>query len=90
MRLAISKRAREDLARIWDFNMQRSDRWAEKVHLRLMERALGLVVAPGSGRRIRKAGIRRLSVPDIQYVIDYRHDPEVVQIMRFRHTREIK
>jgi plasmid stabilization system protein ParE len=90
VRLAIAKRARADLARIWDFNMQRSDRWAEKVHRRLMERALGLLVVPRSGRKIKKAGIRRLSVPDIQYVIDYRHDPEVVQIMRIRSTREIR
>jgi plasmid stabilization system protein ParE len=90
VRLAIAKRAREDLARIWDFNLQRSDRWAEKVQRRLMERAMGLLVAPRSGRQITKAGIRRLSVPDIQYVIDYRQDSEVLQIMRIRHSREIR
>ena len=90
MRLGIAKRAREDLARIWDFNLQRSDRSAEKVQLRLLERAMGLLVAPRSGRQITKAGIRRLSVPDIQYVIDYRQDSEVVQIMRIRHSREIR
>jgi plasmid stabilization system protein ParE len=90
VRLVLAERAREDLARIWDFNVKRSERWAEKVQQRLIERALGLIAAPRSGRRITKEGVRRLSVPDIQYVIDYRHDSEVIQIMRIQSTREIR
>jgi plasmid stabilization system protein ParE len=78
------------LARIWDFNMQRSEQWAERVQRRLIERAMSLVIAPNSGRRLIGTGLRRLSVPDIQYVIDYRHHSEVVQVMRIRSTREVR
>jgi plasmid stabilization system protein ParE len=90
VRLAVAERARQDLVRIWEFNRQHSEQWAERVQRRLIERAMRLLVAPNSGRRLIGTGLRRLSVPDIQYVIDYRHDSEVVQIMRIRHTREIK
>ncbi len=90
MRLAVAERARQDLARIWDFNLQRNEQWAEKVQRRLIERAMSLLVAPASGRAVIGTGLRRLSVPDIQYVIDYRHHSEVVQIMRIRSTREVR
>ena len=89
MRLSFGERARNDLARIWDFNAQRSEAWAEKVQRRLVQRASGLLGAPRSGRKITKAGIRRMSVPDIQYVIDYRLKVDVIEIVRIRSTREI-
>jgi plasmid stabilization system protein ParE len=90
VRLAVAERAREDLARIWDFNIQRSEQWAERVQRRLIERALSLLIAPNSGRRLVGTDLRRLSVPDIRYVMDYPHDSEVVQIMRIRSTREVR
>jgi plasmid stabilization system protein ParE len=90
VRLGLSERARDDLARIWDFNLQRSERWAEKVQLRLIERAMALLVAPHTGPQITKAGIRRLSVPDIQYVIDYQPFDDFITVVRIRSTREIR
>jgi plasmid stabilization system protein ParE len=90
VRLGLSERARDDLARIWDFNLHLSERWAEKVQLRLIEVAMGLLVAPRRGRQITKAGIRRLSVPDIQYVIDYQPFDDLITVVRIRSTREVR
>ena len=63
---------------------------AEKVQRRLLERVNGLLVTPNVGRKLTKGGVRRLSVPDIQYVIDYRLGSDVVQIIRIHSAREIR
>jgi plasmid stabilization system protein ParE len=42
------------------------------------------------GRPLPEANVFRLSVPDIQYVIDYELAEDLVLIVRIRHTREIR
>jgi plasmid stabilization system protein ParE len=81
--------ARISLARIRDFNLERSEQWAARVETRLRERAESLAQTAFSGRRI-AFGIRALSVPDIQYVLQYRVDADRVLILRVVSTREIR
>jgi plasmid stabilization system protein ParE len=88
--LEIKAEAREDLVRIFEFNLQRSERWAVRVESRLLSRCEALLVTPYIGRRLAGRNVRQLSVPDIQYVIDYRLFEDRVSIVRFRSTREIR
>lgn len=90
MRLALTRRAREDLARVYDFNLKRSETWAARVQDRLLERAYALTTVPGVGRPLRERGVFRLSVTDIQYVIDYEVGDDFIRIVRVLHTREVK
>ena len=89
MRLEIRATARADLARIYAFNAERSTNWAERVEGRLLQRAEALTTSPHVGRPTTEPGVRRLSVPDIQYVIDYRVAGGSVRILRIYSTREI-
>ena len=90
MKLQLSPAAEADLERIFLFNMQRSAVWADKVERRVLERARSLVVAPNIGRATRERGVRRLSVPDIQYVLDYRVTKDRIRVLRIYSTREIR
>ncbi|MGA9582223.1 MAG: type II toxin-antitoxin system RelE/ParE family toxin [Allosphingosinicella sp.] len=90
MRLEIRATARADLARIFAFNVERSIDWAERVESRLLQRAVALTVSPHVGRPTAESGVRRLSVPDIQYVMDYRVAGNTVRILRIYSTREIQ
>lgn len=90
MRLVLTPVAENDLARIYDFNIQRTLRWAERVERRLGERMEALLRTPNTGRPLQERGVRRLSITDIQYVIDYEFDDEVLLILRIRHSREIR
>ncbi|MEI9849627.1 MAG: type II toxin-antitoxin system RelE/ParE family toxin [Sphingomonas sp.] len=88
MQVAIGEAAGRDLGRIYDFNLGRSVAWADSVERRLPDRASALASNALLGRPITKDGLRRLSVTDIQYVIDYRIAEEVIEILRFQSTRE--
>lgn len=89
MRLEFRAAARADLARIYAFNAERSAQWAERVESRLLQRAEALAASPNAGRLTAEPGVRRLSVPDIQYVMDYRIAGRCVRILRIYSTREI-
>ena len=90
MLLEFKPEAEDDLARIFEFNMQRSERWAVRVESRLLSRCEALLSTPRIGRRSAEGRTRQLSVPDIQYVIDYQPSDDRVSIVRIRHTREIR
>lgn len=91
MRLDVKLVARRDLERIYDFNLERGKPWAEKVERRLDQRISDLLVTPNIGRPVAaSSGVKRLSVADIQYVIDYEVAGDSVRILRVRHTREIR
>jgi plasmid stabilization system protein ParE len=90
VRVELSAKAEDDLARIYEFNLERGAEWAERVRQRLVERSRALAAAPLAGRSHRPAGVRQVSVPDIQYVIDYRPGMSSIEILRFRSTREIR
>lgn len=90
MQISIKEEAEDDLARIYDFSIARSVGWAEKVEGRLLDRVHALATIPQAGRLPARSGTRRLSVPDIQYVIDYELAETGIEILRFQHTREIR
>ena len=90
MRLEFKSEAEDDLARIFEFNIERSQRWAHRVENRLLDRCEALARTPNLGRRGEQAAQRRLSVTDIQYVIDYELAEDLLLIIRIRHTREIR
>jgi plasmid stabilization system protein ParE len=81
--------ALDDLQRIFSFNAEKSESFAIRVERRLLGRAQAVAAAPQLGRSTDRAGIFRLSVTDIQYVIDYRRYDDRVSIVRVRSTREI-
>jgi plasmid stabilization system protein ParE len=89
VRLEIKASARADLARIYVFNAERNAQWAERVEGRLLQRAEALTISPYVGRPMPEPGVRRLSVPDIQYVMDYRVVGNCVRILQIYSTREL-
>lgn len=90
MRLEFKSEAEDDLVRIFEFNMHRSERWAHRVENRLLDRCEAFLRTPNIGRFGERDGARQLSVPDIQYVIDYQPFGDRVSIVRIRSTREIR
>ena len=88
MELEWSIGAQSDLARIYTFNLERSEGWADRVEARLRERAEALRRTPFIGRKIGSTGLRALSVPDFQYVLTYRVDGAQVTILDVHSTRE--
>jgi len=88
--LEFKSEAEDDLARIFEFNMQSSEHWARRVEDRLLDRCEALLHTPRIGRTSERASVRQLSVPDIQYVIDYELAEDLVLIVRIRHSREIR
>ncbi len=90
MRLELKSQAEEDLVRIFEFNRQRSEPWAHRVENRLLDRCEALLRTPHLGRALPEAHAFRLSVTDIQYVIDYELAEDLVLIVRILSTREIR
>lgn len=76
-----------DLVRIAEFNLSRSEEWADKVQDRLLERGDALGDRPFSGRPL-GGTLRALSVPDVQYVLFHTVKDEEVRILWVRSTRE--
>lgn len=89
MRLEVTVLAEVDFARVYDFNLTRSEAWADRVQDRLLERAKALLVTPEMGRPLGRSRTKRLSIPDIQYVIDYEVQNDAIRILQIRSTREI-
>jgi len=56
----------------------------------LVTRIRALARTPYIGRPYREEGTRRLSIADIQYVIDYRIMPGAIEILRVQSSREIR
>lgn len=90
MELEWSESARADLARIFEFNLQKSFAWAVRVDARLIERAYTLTRMPRLGRPHGEAGLFRLSVTDIQYIIDYEVAGDRIGILQILSTREVR
>jgi plasmid stabilization system protein ParE len=82
--------ALDDLQRLFSFNAEKSESFAMRVERRLLERAHAIAATPQLGRATDREGIMRLSVTDIQHVIDYRRFEDRVSIVRIRSTREIQ
>ena len=89
MQLELSPAAEADLQRIFEFNLQLSSAWAEKVEDRIWARAHSLLQTASIGRTTDRPGVRRLSMPDIQYVLDYRIDADRIRMLRIYSTREM-
>jgi plasmid stabilization system protein ParE len=89
VRLIWADDALDDLERIFDLNSSRSETFARRVDQRLVERAQDLCANPRIGRPTRRRNRFRLSVTDIQYVIDYEPEAGFIRILRIRSTREM-
>ena len=89
MKLTWRNEALDDLQRIFSFNAAKSEAFAMRVERRLLERVDAVVANARLGRRSARPGVMRLSVTDIQYVIDYQPFEDRVSIVRIRSTREI-
>ena len=88
MRVLWSDEAQADLARIFEFNLAWSQTWAMRVDARLVERGEALASSPFLGRPADRKDLRRLSVPDIQYVIFYRVIEDQVIVAHIYSSRE--
>jgi plasmid stabilization system protein ParE len=72
---------------IWDYLAEFSVEYADRFEGRLLSRTASLARLPRQGRPLVK-DIRRLSITDIQYTIDYRIDEDAVRILRVRSTAQ--
>jgi plasmid stabilization system protein ParE len=88
VRVLWSVEAQADLARIFDFNLAWSEAWAMRVDARLVERGEALAGFPFLGSPADGGDMRRLSVPDIRYVIFYRVTEDQVIIAHIYSSRE--
>ena len=88
MNIKWSRTARDDQQRIWLFLAERSAAYADMVEARTESRVRSLADFPRLGRVFAGTTIRRLSVGEIQYVIDYELADEDIRILRVRSTRE--
>ena len=60
MRLEFKTEAEDDLVRIFEFNMQRSEAWAHRVESRLLDRCEELLRTSRLGRALKEANTFRL------------------------------
>jgi plasmid stabilization system protein ParE len=90
MRLTWRDEALDDLQRVFEFNAAHSEQHAMRVDRRLIERCHALLTTPNLGRRTNREGVLRLSVTDIQYVIDYQPAEDRIRIVRIQSSREIR
>ncbi|WP_375420079.1 type II toxin-antitoxin system RelE/ParE family toxin [uncultured Sphingomonas sp.] len=88
MRISWSRTARADQQRIWLFLAERSAAYADMAEARIESRVLSLAEFPRIGRLVAGTTVRRLSVAEFQYVIDYELADEGVRVLRIRSTRE--
>ncbi len=72
---------------IWDYLAEFNVDYADRVEKRLLSRVESLGRLPKQGRPL-VTDIRRLSITDIQYTIDYRIDENAVRILRVRSTAQ--
>lgn len=89
MKLIWADEALVDLSRIFEFNAGRSEGFARRVDRRLIDRVQSLIAQPRLGRPLRRADTFRLSVTDIQYVIDYEVANDHIRIARIQSSREV-
>ena len=89
MRLELSPAAESRLAAHIRIQSAAESGLAEKVEDRIWARVGSLIQTPSIGRPTDRPGIRRLSMPDIQYVLDYRAEADRIRMLRIYSTREI-
>ena len=77
-----------DLETQWQYLAERSVDHADRVEARINDRAGALKRFPYLGRLDKRSGTRFLSIPDIQFLIDYRIDDDEVRILQVWSTRQ--
>ena len=87
MRVIWSREAQTQKDAICDFLAERNPAYADRVELRLEARAGSLAALPYLGRSA-PDDLRLLSVVDVQYVIVYRIEADVVRIMKLHSTAQ--
>lgn len=82
-----SASALADLDRIASFNEEFSQTWARRVHHRITQRCASLTSLPFQGSPA-DGSMRKLSIPDVQYVVLYEPTDDNVTIHRVWSTRQ--
>jgi plasmid stabilization system protein ParE len=77
-----------DLERHWMFLAEHNVDHADRIEARIKDRANALRRFPFPGRLDMRTGSRFLSIPDIQYLIDYRIDEDEVRILQIWSTKQ--
>ena len=72
---------------MWHFLADRNPDHADRTEERLEVRVASLRHAPNQGRSS-EAGLRLLSIPDVQLVVAYRVEDDQVSIMAVRSTAQ--
>jgi plasmid stabilization system protein ParE len=88
LRLRWTTGALADLENHWQFLAERSVDHADRVEARINDRADTLKRFPYLGRLDKRTGTRFLSIPDIQFLIDYHIDDDEVRILQVWSTRQ--
>ena len=88
MRVIWSAEARAQEEAAWHFLSNRNVAYADRVEQRVEARVATLAHAPHQGRPLANSDLRLLSVPDIQYVIAYRLEAEIVRVMGLWSTAQ--
>jgi plasmid stabilization system protein ParE len=83
-----SVRAERDVDRLWRFLAERSVDHADRVEQRIRQRAESLRGHPFQGRPIPGRAERELPIADIQYVVVYAPEQDVIRILRVWSTRQ--
>ena len=87
MKIIWSREALAEREAIWLYLADRSIGYADHVERRLIARGDSLARFPRQGRRLTRDDCR-LSIPDTQYVIDYRIEDDAIRILRVRSTAQ--
>jgi toxin ParE1/3/4 len=88
LKLAWTLQALHDKDRIWLFHADRDVAYADRVEARIDARAAMLERFPWIGRPVPGRDLRELSIPDVQYLIAYRIEGEIVRILRIWSTAQ--
>lgn len=88
LKLIWSQQALKEREAIWQFLAEVNVAYDDKVEARIVARTERLPVAPFQGSPIGKTDQRKLSMPDIQYVIAYRIEDDAIRILRLWSTAQ--
>jgi toxin ParE1/3/4 len=86
MRVRFTRPAQADLQRIRAYIARDNPQAANRVVLRLIDRALALAETPYAGRETDESNTRVVVIPRFRYFIFYTIDGDEVHITHIRHT----
>jgi toxin ParE1/3/4 len=88
LKLIWSRQALKEREAIWQFLAEANVAYADRVEARIVTRTDRLLAAPFQGSPVARTDQRKLSIPDIQYVIVYRVEDNAIRILRIWATSQ--